>query len=113
MNNEESKKILNISLSKANLLEQKDRLVWPFSPDGQNQTRIAYQISLALTFTWKILREAIPLNLSSSSRRHFGRGLICVCWGDTDTFDHLFMHCPFTKVVWSRLQLGVNTFLAP
>ena len=60
MNNEESKKILNISLSKANLLEQKDRLVWPFSPDGQNQTRIAYQISLALTFTWKILREAIP-----------------------------------------------------
>ena len=60
-----------------------------------------------ITFTWKLIHKALPIK-AELIRREIHCDVACsLCNTQDETFNHLFLHCPFSRAVW--LGVGINT----
>jgi hypothetical protein len=59
------------------------------------------------TFTWKLIHKALPIK-AELIRREIHCDVACsLCNTQDETFNHLFLHCPFSRAV--LLGVGINT----
>ena len=61
-------------------------------------------------FLWKILQDALPLGAALQRRGICSQAAACSRCGETETAAHLFLHCRYTKRVWSLVLLLNNPF---
>lgn len=54
-------------------------------------------------FLWKIVQDALPLGMALQRRGILTHPVTCARCGEPESADHLFLHCRFTKRVWSNL----------
>jgi ribonuclease HI len=134
---ETSQQILSIPLSKVAFHSLPDKIIWPHSTTGEYQVKQAYQLlhqsafpphshnggshniwkhlwkiplpHKILTFTWKLLQNALPIKTELVKR-----GIQCdpkcqLCHSENESSTHLFMQCHFARAVW----LGVDITTRP
>jgi hypothetical protein len=127
-----SQQILSNPLPKIATQSIPDKIIWPHSTTGEYRVKKAYELLHAnislpnnvhqqkwkhlwkipiphkiLTFTWKFLRNALPLK-TELCRRGINCDPVCpLCQTATETINHLFLQCHFTRKVW--LGVDINT----
>ena len=60
-----------------------------------------------LTFTWKLLHQALPVKTELNHRGIHCDATCILCTTHEETLNHLFLQCTFARAVW--LGMGINT----
>lgn len=120
-------------LHEFNLSDQRDRLVWRWTPDGTYTAKSAYKMLQAgsvkfrghslIWKTWAPLRVKIFLWLAMKRKhwtadRRARHGLethdrCLLCDQEPETIDHLLACCPFTREIWHFVLTAVGLQLPP
>lgn len=60
-------------------------------------------------FVWTLWKKRLPIG-EIILRWGSSQAISCSCYDneELETFDHLFMHCPDSKIVWSFFAIGTN-----
>jgi hypothetical protein len=111
-----------LSTSLFNLIDQKDSLIWSFNPSGNYAPKHRYTTLIlehiddpapwwgttlwklkcpakSKMFMWLLLTNKSP-TWENMQKQSFVRPSRCALYKqDNETISHLFLHCPFTKVI--------------
>ena len=60
-----------------------------------------------ITFTWKLLHQALPIKEVLNHRGIHYDALYMLCNTHIETLNHIFLHCTFARAAW--LGIGINT----
>ena len=62
-----------------------------------------------LTFIWKLLHDSLPVFEVLNNRGITISSKCLMCNEDEESINHLFMHCPFARVIWHGSNLEIRT----
>ena len=74
--------------------------------------KLIWKVKLPLkiiTFIWKILYDNIPIFVILNRRGISATNKCLMCNEEEETITHLFLHCPFARVVWHGFILEIRT----
>lgn len=116
------------------LTNQKDQLIWDIASDGIPSAKSLYDHLIKdhcslqiggwrhsiwhkhiplkiLCFWWLVLDNAILTWDNLIKREHFGPGICVLCSDGNEDINHIFVHCKYTRYIWSRLEEHYNLTL--
>lgn len=74
--------------------------------------RLIWKVKLPLkilTFIWKLLHDSLPVFEVLNNRGITISSKCLMCNEDEESINHLFMHCPFARVIWHGSNLEIRT----
>jgi len=113
------------------LTNHRDSLIWDIASDGIPTAKTLYDYLIKdqdtpqiagwkhsywnkhlplkiLCFWWLVLQHAILTWDNLIKRGHSGPGICVLCWDNTEDINHIFVHCSFTRYIWTRLEEHFN-----
>ena len=115
-----------------------DKIIWPHTNIGDYQVKTAYDLLTQtnspnnhqgcqtkfwkqlwklpiphkiITFTWKLLQDALPLKAEIAKRGINCNQLCQLCQLDNETSEHLFIHCHFARAVWIGNDINTSSLI--
>ena len=64
--------------------------------------------SATRAFQYKLLHRILPTNIFLKSIRVINDDKCSMCKNEKETLEHIFIHCPFTKILWDDLELYIS-----
>jgi hypothetical protein len=135
---QDSAQILSIIMPVVESNDTPDKLIWPYSLNGEYQVQKAYEILThhacangppssihtqpniwkllwklklphkILTFTWKLLHHAIPVK-AELNRTGVHCAMNCLmCNNACETQDHIFLYCDLARAVWFGADIPIT-----
>jgi hypothetical protein len=105
-------------LMDVNLTDQPDSFCWKLTPNGLFTVKSMYEDLMnghtryLRTYLWKLkiplkikifmwfLSRKVLLTKDNLAKRNWQGNTRCPFCGDSETIEHLFINCPFAKLVW-------------
>lgn len=115
-----------------------DRLTWSPCLNRQHTTKSAYHLlrSSSVNYShprftewamiwrskiharhklllWKIIWNILPTATTLAQKFHIHSTSCLLCFCAKETHEHIFLHCPFTVIVWSQLKWALHMYKIP